>query len=46
MSNALVLGLVALLLALVEEFQSEGKSILGYAVIFLALIPILSALHV
>jgi hypothetical protein len=41
-STELVLAIVALVLALVVEFQSNGRSLLGWAVVALALIPILA----
>lgn len=40
----LVLGLVALLLALIDQFRAKGQSILGWAVICLALIYVVGRL--
>lgn len=37
MSVPLILVVVALVLALVEEFQAQGRSLVGWAVVFLAL---------
>lgn len=40
----LVLALVALILALVDEFRSHGQSLTGWAVVALALIHLLGRL--
>ena len=37
MSIATILFLVALVLALVEEFQAQGRSLLGWAVVFVCI---------
>jgi hypothetical protein len=46
MNEAIVLALaiVALILAIIEEVQAQGRALLPWAVICLALIPILSKL--
>jgi hypothetical protein len=45
MNWTLVLALVALILALVHELRAEGKSDLGWAVVILALIPLVAEMH-
>jgi hypothetical protein len=40
----LALAIVALVLALVEEFQSQGRSLLGWAVVALAAIFLIGRL--
>ncbi len=37
MSIATILFAVALVLALVDEFQAQGKSLTGWAVVFIAI---------
>ena len=37
MSIPLILALVALILALVDEFRAQGQSLTGWAVVFLSI---------
>lgn len=41
---ALVLAIIALVLAAIDQYRAQGRSLIAWAVIALALIPLLGAL--